>query len=211
MKIYDITAPISEDMPIYPGDLKVRVEPVSRMSEGGSSNVSQLCIGTHAGTHVDPTFHMMADGWTIDKTPLESLVGPCFVCDMPDLDTITASDLESAAIPEGIERIVFKTKNAGMLNEADFRMDFAYLEPDAAYWLAERRIKLVGIDYLSIEKLHSRTHAVHLSLMGAGIVIVEGLNLEDVPGGIYTLVCLPLKIIGGDGSPARAILIDGSL
>ncbi|HAH87687.1 MAG: cyclase family protein [Armatimonadota bacterium] len=206
MKIYDITAGIDKNMPVYPGDPHPSITPESRISNKESSNISLICISTHTGTHIDPPYHMIEDGGRLDTVPLENLTGPCIVCQMLH-DEISAADLEDAEIPAGTERILFKTKNSDFWAENRFREDYTSLKPDAAEWLVAKGVKLVGIDYLSVEKMHSGTHPVHMRLLGAGVTVVEGLDLRDVPSGIYTLVCLPLKIIGGDGGPARAILI----
>lgn len=205
--IYDITVTISPESPVYPGDPQIEVTPVSRISAGAGANVSVLRLGTHTGTHVDPPFHFIEGGLTIDRVPLEILVGECHVVPVPDVPAITTAELQVAKIPEGTERVLLKTRNSDLWRKPGFQTDYTYLEPDAADWLVGRGVKLVGTDYLSIERLKSGSHPTHTRLLGSGVVIVEGLDLADVPGGIYTLVCLPLKILDGDGGPARAILI----
>jgi arylformamidase len=205
--IYDISVTISTDTPVYEGDPGIVIKPASSIAAGDSANVSLLQFGAHTGTHVDPPSHFYNDGVTVDQLPLDVLVGECLVCPIENADAIGVDELESANIPEKIERILFKTKNSNLWGDSTFHRDFVYLSPEGADWLLDRGIKLIGIDYLSIEKFHSGTHATHLRLLGHGVIVVEGLNLEAVSGGEYTLVCLPLKIKAGDGAPARAILI----
>lgn len=205
--IYDISVSISANTPVYPGDPVIDIEPASRISNGDSANISILKFGSHTGTHIDPQFHFVNDGRTVDQIPLDTLVGECFVCPVVGPSVIEVHHLESAEIPEGMERILFKTRNSDFWNDSDFHTDYTYLAPDAALWLIDRGIKLIGIDYLSIEQFHSGHHATHLGLLKSNIVIVEGVDLREISGGVYTLVCLPIKIKDGDGAPARAILI----
>lgn len=207
MRIYDVSVLIHNSMHAYPGDPPVEITPVSRIPEGAGANVSLLSMGSHTGTHVDPPYHFVNDGVTVDELPLDVLVGPCLVCDVGDAPVIGLGELEMAGIPSGVERILFKTRNSHLWAERGFRSDFTWLDPEAAGRLAEWGVRLVGIDYLSIDRFKSGAHATHRRLLEACIVVLEGLDLRGVPGGMYTLVCLPLKIAGGDGAPARAILI----
>lgn len=207
MRIYDISVAISEEMPVYTGDPEIKITPDSRISAGDSANVSVLTFGSHTGTHIDPPFHFIESGKTIDQLPLDLLIGKCLVCPIEDPKVIGVPELEAAAIPEGTERILFKTRNSELWNQREFTQDFVYLAEDAAEWLLERGIRLIGIDYLSVDRYKSGTHPTHLVLLRAGAVIIEGLDLRSVPAGTYTLVCLPLKIAGGDGGPSRAVLL----
>lgn len=206
--IYDISVMIHDNMPIYPGDPEISITSASSMAAGDSANVSILRFGSHTGTHVDPPRHMIQDGGTVDNMPLDVLVGECFVCSLIGVNEINDELLEKACIPDGIKRILFKTRNSAFWCDNDFHIDYTYLTPDAAEWLVSKGIQLVGIDYLSVEKFHSGQHGAHLALLNAKAVIIEGLDLSLVEQGIYQLVCLPLRIMNGDGSPARAILID---
>ncbi len=208
MKIYDITVPIGPNIPVYPGDAGVEITPISRISKGGSSNLSLLKLGTHTGTHIDPPIHMIEGAPTLDDIPIDALIGECFVCNFGDLQVIDLSAIQKSGIPEGTTRLLLKTRNSAFWTEKEFRTDFTYLDPDAAKWLIELGIRLVGTDYLSIEKFRCSGHPTHITLLRAGVVIVEGLDLSDVPEGKYTLICLPLRIKAGDGSPARAILVE---
>jgi len=208
-RIIDISVPISPDLPVWSGDPPVRVDATSRVALGDGANVSRLELGTHTGTHVDPPYHFLADGATVDHLSLEALVGPCWVCDLAPLDRgITAADLDAAGVPDGTGRLLIKTRNSGLWGAAPstFTEEFLALEADAAHWVVEHGIVLVGIDYLSIEPFTGNGDTHHI-LLGAGVIPVEGLNLSGVDPGAYTLVCLPLLIAGGDGAPCRAILI----
>ena len=207
MKIYDITVPIRSTMPVYEGDPGVKVEAWSAFAKGDSSNVSVLNFGAHTGTHVDAPAHFIEGARKIDALSLEVLIGPARVIRVADdLKEISPEFLENCNL-SGIERLIFHTRNSELWNDS-FRSDYTHLLPEAAQHLVDRGIKLVGTDYLSIEKFHSGHHKTHLTLLSNNIVIVEGLNLSDVPDGDYELICLPLKIAdgSGDGAPARAVL-----
>jgi arylformamidase len=208
MKIHDISMPISSEMILYPGDPEVVVTPVSRISQGDDANVSILCMGSHTGTHVDPPRHFVDDGLAVDRIPLDAVVGRCLVCAIEDADVIGVEQLTKVAIPPDTKRILFKTRNSAFWNDPSFRSDFTYLDEDAARWLVDRGVRLVGIDYLSVDAFCSETHPAHMCLLQAGVVVAEGLDLRGVGVGTYNLVCLPLRIEGGDGGPARAILIE---
>ncbi|MGA2193148.1 MAG: cyclase family protein [Nitrospirota bacterium] len=195
---------IENGMAVYPGDPGVELTREKRIEDGDSANLSRYCLGSHTGTHMDPPFHFNTDGATIDMLPLGSMVGPALVLEVPG-DEITRSAIEGNL--GKAERVLFKTKNAHF-GKGGFRQDFAYLAEDAALYLVELGVMLVGIDYLSIEKFHSKTHAVHRTLLHNRVVVVEGLDLSGVGPGRYDLICLPLRIKGGDGSPVRAILIE---
>src|SRR5712691_1173561 len=207
MKIYDVTVPIRAGMPIYEGDPAVEIQAWSALAKGDSANVSFLHFGAHTGTHVDAPAHFSEGARKIDALPLDVLIGPALVVRVPDdveeinLNFISAVDLG------GVERVLFHTRNSDFWSEG-FRKDFSHLLPETAEMLVETGIKLVGTDYLSIEKFHSGHHRTHLALLSHNVVIVEGLNLSEVDAGDYELICLPLKIAegAGDGSPARAVL-----
>jgi arylformamidase len=207
MEIYDITVPIRSSMPVYEGDPGVKIEPWSAFAKGDSSNVSMLNFGAHTGTHVDAPAHFVEGARRIDALSLEVLIGPARVLRVPD----DVNEIDPAFVNRcdlsGVERVLFHTRNSTFWNEG-FRKDFTHLLPEAAQVLVDRGIKLVGTDYLSIEKFHSGHHRTHLTLLSNNVVIVEGLNLSEVPEGDYELICLPLKIAegAGDGAPARAVL-----
>jgi len=207
MKIFDVTVAISEKMPIYAGDPPAVVESAKQLSAGESSNISRLAFGAHTGTHVDAPNHFIDGSRRVDQLDLNKLIGPCRVVRVPD--EIQAIGPEHIGDIEGIERVLFKTKNSEYWTDSEFHPDFAHLSPAAADALVASGVKLVGIDYLSIERFHSGDHAVHKAFLSKEIVILEGLDLRAVEPGDYELVCLPLKYIGGegDGAPARAVLI----
>ena len=207
MPIYDVTVPIRAGMPIYEGDPRVDIQAWSALAKGNSANVSFLHLGAHTGTHVDAPAHFIEGANKIDSLPLEVLIGPARVIQVPDdLMEIDPGFLSSCNL-DRIERVLFRTRNSGFWNDG-FRKDFTHLLPEAAELLVDRGMKLVGTDYLSIEKFHSGHHRTHLALLSQNVVIVEGLNLSNVPAGDYELICLPLKISegAGDGAPARVVL-----
>jgi arylformamidase len=207
-KIYDITMGVHDGMLVYPGDPGVSIRRVKKIGEGSSANISELCMGSHTGTHVDPPFHFIPTGGKVDAMPLDAMIGEAVVVQAPG-EHIYRKFLEDAGL-SGVERVLFKTKNSELGLGPPFREDFTHLTQDAAAFLVEMGVKLVGIDYLSIEKFHSADHAVHRLFLGNGVVVVEGLDLSGVEPGRYELICLPLKVIGGDGAPARAVLIEAS-
>ncbi|HXG86416.1 MAG TPA: cyclase family protein [Pyrinomonadaceae bacterium] len=208
MKIYDVTVPISERTPVYEGDPRVKIETALSIADGAAANVSHICCGVHTATHVDAPNHFIEDGRRVDELELEKLVGDCLVVEIEE----SAAAIEAKHISglENVERVLFKTRNSRFWNEPEkgFRKDFTYIEPEAARVLVEKNIKLVGIDYLSVEKFGSTDFATHIILLENEVVIIEGLDLRFVPAGEYELICLPLKYIGGagDGAPARTIL-----
>lgn len=209
MKIYDITLTLSPETPVYPGDAGFAVQPGPRIAQGKAYNLSTLILGSHAGTHLDPPRHFFDQGAAVDQVPLEALIGPAWVAEFPQGRDIGAAALEAAGIPQGAQRLLFKTVNAALLERPGFQKDFAYITPEGARWLVARGVRLVAMDYLSVEQWGVRPAQTHLELLGAGALIVEGVDLRAVPPGPYFLVCLPLRIKDGDGSPVRAVLIEG--
>ena len=210
MAIYDISVPLSGTTPTYPSDPAIEIQSWSDLGRGDRANVSLLHFGAHSGTHVDAPAHFMAGGLKVDALPLEKLLGEVTVVEVPlDVRAIDA-DLVSRNCNQATQRVLFKTRNSGFWNnpEAGFRTDYTYLEPAAARRLTEIGIQLVGIDYLSIEQYESERFETHLILLSSGVVILEGVDLQNVSAGRYELICLPLRIAGGsgDGAPARAIL-----
>lgn len=209
MRIYDITLTLSPDMPVWPGDPAVALEQVESMDRGAEYNMTRLAMSVHAGTHVDAPHHFLNDRRTVESLPLEVLTGPCYVLQLPDdVDEITAEVLKRTPIPEGAERLLFGTRNSHWWGQGvnEFQTDFVAVSEDGARWLVERGIKLVGVDYLSVAPYHQAV-PTHRVLLEAGVVALEGVNLSQVPRGFYELYCLPLKLAGSDGAPARAILV----
>ncbi|HMJ26504.1 MAG TPA: cyclase family protein [Pyrinomonadaceae bacterium] len=207
MPIYDITVPIRSGMPVYEGDPGIEIKAWSALANGDSANVSFLHFGAHTGTHVDAPAHFIEGARRIDALSLETLIGPARVIQVPDTVGEINPEFLATCDLDGIERVLFHTRNSSFWNEG-FRKDFTHLSPEAAEKLVHMGVKLVGIDYLSIEKFHSGHHRTHLALLSKNVIIVEGLNLSEIEAGDYELICLPLKIAegAGDGSPARAVL-----
>ncbi len=209
MPIYDITVPIHPSMPVWPGDPQVTLEQVASIDAGANANVSHLKAGVHVGTHVDAPHHFLNDRRTVESLPLDVLTGPAWVVQLPEeCQVVAAADLEAAAIPPGTERLLLKTRNSAFWQTSprDFRLDFVGVAADGAEWLVERGVRLIGVDYLSVAP-YKQSRPTHEILLRAGVIIVEGLDLSAVPPGRYNLYCLPLKLVGSDGAPARAILI----
>jgi arylformamidase len=210
MRIYDVSVLISPTLPVWPGDPQITLERISKIEQGANANVTYLSLSAHVGTHVDAPYHFLGDEHpTVDQLSLAMLTGRAYVLRIPDdVKVITAEVLSKVDLPSRTRRLIFKTHNSTYWAEDPliFREDFVGLSPDGARYLVDRGIRLVGIDYLSIAPFHEG-RPTHEILLGAGVVIVEGLNLSEVAPGRYTLYCLPLKLAGADGAPARAILI----
>lgn len=205
---YDISVPISATMPIWPGDPAIRVKQVSSINLGDRFNLSRLELGTHTLTHVDAPRHFIEQGLPVDRLPLDILIGPAVVVKpRSERNLITADNLGQLGI-HGVERLLIKTHNSDLWagGEYEFEPNFVSLSKDAACWLVSKGIKLVGIDYLSIEAFSARDLLVHHTLLEKEIVVLEGLDLSQVPEGRYQLICLPLKVHNGDGAPARVVL-----
>lgn len=207
-RLIDVTIPIHPEMVQWNDEPVVRLEPQSR-TPTDRSNVTRLTITTHTGTHVDPYRHFIHGGATIDQLPLDRWVGPCWVADCSSAaPEVEPADLEAAGIPDGIERLVLKTSNSMLWAQypSSFISTYVGLSVPAAEWVLARGIQLVGIDYLSVGPYHTTIVETHRALLGNGVVIVEGLDLSAVDPGLYELLCFPLKIIDGDGAPARVAL-----
>jgi arylformamidase len=206
-RIFDISVPIVNDGVVYPGNPEIRIEAHSELSRGASSNLSRLSFGSHTGTHVDAPRHFFEAGSTVDRLPLDALIGPASVVAFPDeVMSVTAEHLRQNSLT-GVERLLIRTRNSGFITEREFHPDYTYLAPDGAEYLASQGIKLVGVEYLSVEQFHSGHHRTHRTLLERGIVIVEGLNLSGIEPGMYAFTCLPLRLEGLDGAPARAVLM----
>lgn len=207
-KLYDITIGISPDMPIYKGDPGVEVNSFKSIAAGSSANVSQISFGVHSGTHVDAPNHFIEGARRVDALDPAKLMGKCRVVGVPE--DVVAISPEYVGDLEGVERVLFKTRNSAFWNtpEDGFRTDFSYLVPETAKLLVEKGVVFVGIDYLSIEKSGSPGHPVHMSLLSSEVVILEGADLREVAPGDYEIICLPIKYHGGggDGAPARTFL-----
>jgi arylformamidase len=207
--IYDISVPISPELPIWPGDPPVQVTQIQHLDRGDPMTLSRLQMGAHTGTHVDAPAHFVAGGRTVEALDIEVLVGPALVVGVPDAGHITAKLLDRLDIPAGTRRILFRTTNSILWarGETQFRRDFVGITAEGAQWLVDRGVQLVGIDYLSLSP-YDDPIPPHQILLRAGVIALEGINLEAVAPGTYNLVCLPLRIHGAEGAPARAILMD---
>ena len=201
---------ISSELPTWPGDPPIEVKRIEKIEEGAEANVTKINMSVHIGTHVDAPFHFLGEGAaTVDQLPLDILHGRAYVVSLDnEIDLITSSVLENFGIPARIKRLLIKTRNSNSWarNEKQFDKNFVAVSEDGARFLIERGIKLVGVDYLSVAPFFN-VAPTHNILLSAGVVIVEGLNLHNVPQGRYNFFCLPLKIKGSDGAPARAILV----
>lgn len=208
MRIYDISLTISPSLPVWPGDPNVLLERVAKIEDGANANVSRITMGVHTGTHIDAPFHFLPDGKTVESLQINLLTGRAYVLHLPEADVITAAVLESAQIPPRTRRVLLKTRNSDLWTRKvpGFQTDFVGLSADGAEYLVNRGVKLIGVDYLSVAP-YKKSRPTHEVLLKAGVVIVEGLDLSNVSQGRYTLFCLPLKLAGSDGAPARAILI----
>ena len=209
-RLIDVSLEIGPDLLVWPGNPGVSVTPTSRISRGGSSNVSEIRLGSHSGTHIDPPFHFLDDGTTAERLPLDAMMGETMVADLRGTaGPIGVDELDGLSVPEDVTRLLVRTDNSALWG-TDLRAfpdEYVCLSPEGARWVVDHGIVLIGIDFLSIEARGAEGHPTHRTLLEAGVVILEGLDLSRVEQGSYTLVCFPLKIAGGDGAPTRAILL----
>jgi arylformamidase len=206
-RIYDISVPIRSGGLVYPGNPEIDIALQQAVAKGASANVSAIRFGSHTGTHVDASRHFFDDGQPVDKIPLDRLIGPALLVGFADdVRSIGAAELREHDIKDH-KRILLRTRNSALLSRKEFVNDYTYLAPDGAQYLVDKGVELVGIDYLSIEQFHSGHHRTHRTLLERSVVIVEGLDLSVPPSGEYQFICLPLRLEGCDGAPARAVLI----
>ena len=206
-RIFDISVPVESGGLVYPGNPEIRIELQQAIANGATANVSRIDFGSHTGTHVDAPRHFFDDGAGADLLPLDVLMGPALVIAVePDLMAVSAAQLRQHDLTH-VTRLLIRTRNSGFIREPEFRKNFTYLAPDGAEYLVEQGVKLVGVDYLSVEQFHSGHHRTHRTLLGHGVVIIEGLDLSEPAPGVYELRCLPLRLTGLDGAPARAVLL----
>jgi arylformamidase len=210
MQIYDVSVPLSAATPTYPGDPGIEIKQWLTLANGDLANVSLISFGLHSGTHVDAPAHFIEGGAKVESLPLESLIGEAEVVEVADDIRVIDESFVDANCSGGSQRVLFKTRNSAFWNNIQngFREDYTYIEPGAAKRLVASGVKLVGIDYLSVEQFHSQKFETHHALLSRGVVILEGLDLRQVSSGFYELICLPLRIAGGsgDGAPARVVL-----
>jgi arylformamidase len=211
MRMIDVSLPIGPGMLVWPGNPGVEIAPNQRIADGDDANVSSLSIGTHTGTHVDPPVHFVEGAAGIDRVPVEVLFGPCVVADARGLrGRLGPTELEGLGIPQGTERVLLRSDNSELWRDPApaFPDEYVCLSAEGAAWVVGSGIRLIGVDFLSVEAKGSPGHPTHVQLLSNGVVIVEGLDLGEVEPGRYTLAVLPLRIVDGDGGPARAVLLE---
>jgi arylformamidase len=211
VEIIDITAPVSPESVMWPGDEPPSRKFTSHTDRGDPSTVSRWELSAHTGTHADARMHFIPGGWTMESLELSRCVGPCRVVDLTHLEGhVSRNDLEAAEVA-GTTRLLLKTRNSeqGLLEREGFVEDYAAISLEAAQYLVEIGVEMVGVDYLSVEPFEDKEFNTHHALLGADVVVFEGLVLAGVEPGEYFLACLPLKLAGSDGSPVRAILMRG--
>ena len=207
-KIWDITLPLFGELTRWPGHPPIEIKRYRNLDCGDSSNSSSLSFSVHTGTHVDAPVHFIPGGGGVEKLALAVLLGPCRVIATDETPVISREALEKVELPQGTERVLFKTRNSALWKNPrhEFRPDYIALSDGAADFLVEKKVRLVGVDYLSVQRFRHAGARTHHILLEAGITILEGIDLSEVPEGDYQLACLPLKLVGADGAPARAIL-----
>lgn len=203
----DISLPLQEEVPIWPGSVGFHIARTMRMEDGDPANVSRLDCDVHVGTHVETSLHFIPGGRPVDTVPLDILIGPAWVGYLPNAKAIGAVELEALGLPRDTRRLLLRTSNSELWKAGtrSFRQDYVGLTPDAARWVVEHGIRLLGTDYLSVAAF-SELVETHRILMSAEVVILEGLDLSEVSPGAYELICLPLKLVGAEAAPARAVL-----
>jgi arylformamidase len=205
-RLVDVSVLLAPDLATYPGNPPFELAPVKRVADGASSNVSRLTLGTHTGTHVDAPRHFFDDKPGAEALALELLIGRARVIDLPHRGGITEAHLAAAGLREDL-RVLLRTPNSALWNSFDgFHDDYTYLTEGGARFLVDQGVKVVGIDYLSVEQFKKAGAPAHRALLGSGVVIIEGLNLSDAEAGAYEMYCLPLRIKDADGAPARVVL-----
>jgi arylformamidase len=205
MKLIDVSVPLDSTLPTYPNNTPFTLEPIKRLSRGDSSNVSTLHMSAHTGTHVDAPRHFFDDGAATEALALDLLIGRTRVIDLGLGDAIAAEDLAAFDL-SGDVRLLIRTRNSELWDSPEFHTDYVGVTESGAAHLVERGIKVVGVDYLSVEQFRKPGAPAHHILLGAGVIVIEGLNLRDVEPGVYDMYCLPLRIVGSDGAPARVVL-----
>ena len=207
--IIDISLPLRRGLMTWPGNPHVELTPLKRLARGDDADTSLICLTSHAGTHIDLPSHTIVGGATSESLDLDGLVGPADVVDATDVPDVIGADVLDARVPEGAVRVLFRTANSRLWEDPDAAFPDRYvpLAPDAAAWLVAHGVRLVGIDFLSVEAPGVPGRPVHRTLLEADVVILEGVDLRSAAPGRYDLVCLPLRIEGADGAPARALLV----
>jgi arylformamidase len=205
MKLIDVSVPLDAQLPTYPHNTPFSVEPIKRLARGDSSNVSTLHMSAHTGTHVDAPRHFFDEGAGTESLPLELLIGRARVIEVSSRAGIAAEDLGTIDLSDDI-RVLIKTRNSQLWGSPEFHTDYVGVTESGARHLVEHGIKVVGVDYLSVEQFKNPGAPAHHVLLGAGTIVIEGLDLRQVDPGIYEMFCLPLRVVGSDGAPARVVL-----
>lgn len=208
MSTIDISLPLSSRTPIWPGSPGFCLDWHKRLSAGDDCNNARLECDTHIGTHVDAPFHYLENGASVEEMSLEILIGPATVAYLPEVNAIAASDLVNLALPLNTTRLLLRTRNSELwaAEMMEFKTDYVALTPDGAEWIVNQGVQLVGVDYLSVGGYEDGV-ITHRILLEAGVVVLEGLDLSEANPGEYELICLPMKLVGADGAPARAVLV----
>jgi arylformamidase len=205
MKLIDVSVPLDANLPTYPGNTPFSLEAVQRIARGDHANLSSLHLSAHSGTHVDAPRHFIDDAPGTEALGLDLLIGRARVVEVTTRKGITAADLETFDLSEDV-RVLIKTSNSRLWGQPEFHSGFIGVAESGAHYLVDHGVKVVGVDYLSVEEYKAPGAPAHHLLLGAGIIVIEGLNLRDVDPGVYEMYCLPLRIVGGDGAPARVVL-----
>jgi arylformamidase len=205
MRLIDVSVPLDALLPTYPNNTPFSLEAIKRIARGDSSNVSTLHMSAHSGTHVDAPRHFFDQGAGTEALPLELLIGRARVIEIDSRAGIAAEDLAPIDLSDDI-RVLIKTHNSVLWGSPEFHQDYVGVTDSGAKHLVEHGIKVVGVDYLSVEKFHNPGAPAHHVLLGAGTIVIEGLNLREVDPGVYEMFCLPLRVVGSDGAPARVVL-----
>jgi arylformamidase len=205
MKLIDVSVPLDAQLPTYPHNTPFTLEAIKRLARGDSSNVSTLHMSAHTGTHVDAPRHFFDEGAGTEALPLELLIGRARVIEVSSRAGVAAEDLNDLDLSDDI-RVLIKTRNSRLWGSPEFHTDYVGVTESGAKHLVEHGIKVVGVDYLSVEQFKSPGAPAHHVLLGAGTIVIEGLDLRQVEPGVYDMFCLPLRVVGSDGAPARVVL-----
>jgi arylformamidase len=205
MKLIDVSVPLDANLPNYPGNTPFSLEAIKRIARGDSSNVSSVHMSVHAGTHVDAPRHFIDQASGVDALPLEMLVGRARVIEVTSRKGIGPDDLSATDLSEDL-RVLIKTANSRLWGASEFHPEYIGMTEAGARYVIDHGIKVLGVDYLSVEEFKKPGAPAHHVLLGGGTIVIEGLNLRDVEPGVYEMFCLPLRIVGADGAPARVVL-----
>jgi len=206
MRIIDISQPIEDSMVYYSSLTSFKFNWLKHYSRGDNRSISEFCMASHIGAHIDSPYHYIPNGKKLDELDLEVFYGKARIIEVENEQKITAEFLKKVGdLPE---RILFKTRNSQLYNKKSFTPDYVYIDSEAAKYISQFPVKLIGIDYLSIDKYQDTSKDAHKILLSKGIVLLEGIILTEVDEGNYQIACFPIKIKGVEAAPCRAVLID---